>query len=898
MNISNLLLLYMYKMKYVLSTFFFVLSPSSFLYISSPAGFDCMYANSCPCMTVDCPTGFYCNSYSNSPYETEIDIKYAEWKLRLSRTTAITKDNRLDYIEPQRIVTVECPSGYYCPNSTSIYPCESGSTCPEGSLKPITCDNLSYCPDVAAYQLNFVNILIAVLATVFVTILTYRQYYRQHQAENRSRSNQPSNNNSVIAVKPAAVNDPSSSISPTKIPVGLSFQFRDITVIVPGHPHNARNKGNSGNIEIVSHVSGTINAGKFCALMGPTACGKSTLLNILQSGGKLASSGQVQVLAHYRHDNPSGTHTTEIIQGNELARRIGFVPQEDILDRSLTVRELFTFNAKARLPYSTSTEHINQVVYNTLSDLGLLGCADTIIGGGANAAANISGGQLKRVNIGCELVALQRPAALLLDEPTSGLDASIANEVCETLAKLTAQGITVCMILQQPRPEIFQRFQHILFMQHGRIVYEGESNEAASYFTKLGFPQPNDASDADFCIDVLTGIVSRQSSSNNINNLSNLTKQQNKRFILAEAWKIQSEAQKKDNPNATKDSELSFASGINPLWYANDKNNTSSAIAVTNLSQSSFSTNWKTELTSFMYLIYLNAQRGLITRLRNIRNLLIYGGLHMIMAVSLSVGFTVFIQQTYRNTLDIPVRENLVPFCPSVLKEFCANHNQLDLGFAQLLFFISTAVGCAAALSAIPLFGGQMELVKREVSNGLSSIAYSYGRMITDSLLVFLNGLIFAGVWLLFGHAGHYYTWLGVILPTAYATAGIGYTAAVITRPVNAAVIAIITITAFAVFSGVEPTLTSVKGYYVLNWIWYLSFSTYSAEGTYYTWVQSFRDNPDAWKRVVKGADYFGYDIDSQSRSIGALIALGLTWRLIAVFILYVKTKPKTYAKQ
>ena len=53
--------------------------------------------------------------------------------------------------------------------------------------------------------------------------------------------------------------------------------------------------------------------------------------------------------------------------------------------------------------------------------------ADTVIGGSANAAANISGGQLKRVNIAVELVSLTRPGVLLLDEPTAGLDAAVSD---------------------------------------------------------------------------------------------------------------------------------------------------------------------------------------------------------------------------------------------------------------------------------------------------------------------------------------------------------------------------------------------------------------------------------------------------------------------------------------
>jgi len=109
----------------------------------------------------------------------------------------------------------------------------------------------------------------------------------------------------------------------------------------------------------------------------------------------------------------------EKINQNNLMRHIGYVPQEDILDRNLTVRELLEFNLRSRVQGLNET-HVSNMIESVLSDLSIEKIADSIIGGGENASANISGGQLKRVNIACELVKLTRPAALLLDEPTSG----------------------------------------------------------------------------------------------------------------------------------------------------------------------------------------------------------------------------------------------------------------------------------------------------------------------------------------------------------------------------------------------------------------------------------------------------------------------------------------------
>lgn len=60
----------------------------------------------------------------------------------------------------------------------------------------------------------------------------------------------------------------------------------------------------------------------------------------------------------------------------------------------------------------------------------------------------ISGGQLKRVNIGVELVA--DPTVLFLDEPTSGLDSTNGMEVVKILKRISRHGLTVLAIIHQP----------------------------------------------------------------------------------------------------------------------------------------------------------------------------------------------------------------------------------------------------------------------------------------------------------------------------------------------------------------------------------------------------------------------------------------------------------------
>lgn len=75
---------------------------------------------------------------------------------------------------------------------------------------------------------------------------------------------------------------------------------------------------------------------------------------------------------------------------------------------------LTALTARAQhMPVGTPEAAIDAAVSRTLRILKLEGVADVVVGGGANAAANISGGQLKRVSVGVELVS--EPRALILD---------------------------------------------------------------------------------------------------------------------------------------------------------------------------------------------------------------------------------------------------------------------------------------------------------------------------------------------------------------------------------------------------------------------------------------------------------------------------------------------------
>ena len=129
---------------------------------------------------------------------------------------------------------------------------------------------------------------------------------------------------------------------------------------------------------------------------------------------------------------------------------IGFVPQQDILPPTLSVHEALLFAARLRLPESIPDSEKLARVDDIVDKLGLTRVRDVRIGDGDKRG--ISGGEMRRVSIGVELVA--QPQILILDEPTSGLDSVSAAKVATVLRDLAhdpEERRVVIATIHQPR---------------------------------------------------------------------------------------------------------------------------------------------------------------------------------------------------------------------------------------------------------------------------------------------------------------------------------------------------------------------------------------------------------------------------------------------------------------
>lgn len=231
----------------------------------------------------------------------------------------------------------------------------------------------------------------------------------------------------------------------------------DITKVVA-------NRSGGGKIKLLDDVDLTIQPNEFVGLLGPSGAGKSTLMDSL-NGMRPASSGQVLInnLDLYQHLD-------------SLKQSIGYVPQEDIIHRELSVFRTLYYVARLRLSRDVSTKEIDQIVNEVMDVTGLSERRDVPVG-------QLSGGQRKRVSIAVELIT--KPSMIFLDEPTSGLDPATEEKVMKLFRQIAESGRTV--ILTTHAMENVRLFDKIVVLMRGKLVFYGTPGEALAHIQAASF---------------------------------------------------------------------------------------------------------------------------------------------------------------------------------------------------------------------------------------------------------------------------------------------------------------------------------------------------------------------------------------------------------------------------
>ncbi|KAG5252972.1 ABC transporter family protein [Salix suchowensis] len=280
----------------------------------------------------------------------------------------------------------------------------------------------------------------------------------------------------------AGTRKPKFQTEPT-LPIYLKFTDVTYKVIIKGMTSTEEK-------DILYGISGSVDPGEVLALMGPSGSGKTTLLNLI--GGRL---NQTTVGGSFTfNDQPYSKF---------LKSRIGFVTQDDVLFPHLTVKETLTYAALLRLPKTLTKEQKQKRAIDVISELGLERCQDTMIGG--SFVRGVSGGERKRVCIGNEIII--NPSLLFLDEPTSGLDSTTALRIVQLLQDIAEGGKTVVTTIHQPSSRLFHKFDKLILLGKGSLLYFGKASEAMLYFSSIGCSPLIAMNPAEFLLDLANGNI-------------------------------------------------------------------------------------------------------------------------------------------------------------------------------------------------------------------------------------------------------------------------------------------------------------------------------------------------------------------------------------------------------
>ena len=207
-------------------------------------------------------------------------------------------------------------------------------------------------------------------------------------------------------------------------------------------------KKSFGDVKAVNDLSFNVRQGELFAFLGVNGAGKSTTISII-CGQLDKDAGNVTVCGE------SIEHGLD-----KIARRLGVVFQNSVLDQALSVRD----NLRSR----AALYGINGADFKKrLAELAELLDFGDLIG---RTVGKLSGGQRRRIDIARALV--HKPEILILDEPTTGLDPQTRKLLWEVVSDLRKKE-NMTVFLTTHYMEEAADADYVIILDSGKIAAEG-----------------------------------------------------------------------------------------------------------------------------------------------------------------------------------------------------------------------------------------------------------------------------------------------------------------------------------------------------------------------------------------------------------------------------------------
>ncbi|KAI9348737.1 hypothetical protein DFJ73DRAFT_796357 [Zopfochytrium polystomum] len=828
-----------------------------------------------------CPRGFFCPYFNISNPDTVPVACPATADCTLMRLYG-------NLCLPQgRYEPIPCRGGFYCPDYKTVLPCPEGYFCPTGTTVPRPCQFLSSCPAGTTVEAHFGLLTWIVAVDILFAALLFGARIMELRRWNQPWTNALFPFLAKIIRAPAAHPPPHSApasrpvvparsedieMQTSKLPaatvdgdgaedtsvlvdgfrrgfagvenVRMDFQFSDLGLTLP-----------SGKT-VLKGVNGQIKGGTMTAIMGPSGAGKTTFMSVLmgkvkRTRGELKINGMVAEMETFR-------------------KIIGYVPQEDVMLRELTVRENIEYAARVRLPSSWAKQDIDSHIDNVLTALNLNGVANSQIGD--ELTRGISGGQRKRVNIGLELAAV--PLAIFLDEPTSGLDATAALDVALNLRAVARLGLTVVSVIHQPRVEIFETFDEVLMIAPGgRTAYLGPVRHVQQYFEALGFYFLPSSNPADVLMDILMGkgvaadgsvlltpddIVAEWERSG-LAAVAALRKgvHHPAGTFLESGPATSSTLLTVPAPASSSSSASSVAADDLDDITTADPEATSPAPLVDALRAIS-----TTRGAGFWKQVLLAHNRAVLQQRR------FMNALWLELFVALFAGFVIGIASSggelFKGVLNGPM---------ALLSSATTDWNVAMFGL-----LIGIAVALAAAPPAVKVFGEEKSVYFREAASGHGRFAYYVGKTLASIYRILLASGHFSAVFYLLCRptlsAGMQFL---LVFLNFYVVYGVSAITSMLVPRTDAPLLSVIVGLILAVFCGFGPSLDETT-----RWAFGVSGNRWAAEAQFVEWIRPYGD---VYNNGVS-AGVYGYQLDETTRAVLAMVVLGVVYRVIGFVLM------------
>lgn len=197
---------------------------------------------------------------------------------------------------------------------------------------------------------------------------------------------------------------------------------------------------------VINGLSLEVNSGEVFGLVGPNGAGKTTLMKMI-AGLSRPSAGQISVFGY-----------DGLTERQHIRKLLGWVPQDNNLERELTVRESLLWYARLH-----GVREAARQVDEGIRRFDLAEMADQKV-------SLLSGGMARRMLIVRAI--LPSPRLLLLDEPTVGLDPDVRQEIWECIRVLAAEGTTIFLTTHY-MDEADQLCDRLALLQDGKILVTG-----------------------------------------------------------------------------------------------------------------------------------------------------------------------------------------------------------------------------------------------------------------------------------------------------------------------------------------------------------------------------------------------------------------------------------------